>query len=163
MCGICGVWSPDGRLACDEATVTRMRDTLRHRGPDDGGTLVREGIGLAHRRLSVIDLSDAGHQPMPNEDESVWIVYNGEVYNHLALRRELEAKGHVYRSRTDTETIVHLWEEEGPRCVERLEGMFALAIWDARRGELFLARDRLGVKPLYYARVGAGLLFASEP
>jgi asparagine synthase (glutamine-hydrolysing) len=163
MCGICGVWSPDGRLACNEATLTCMRETLRHRGPDDGGTLVRQGVGLGHRRLSIVDLSAAGHQPMPNEDRSVWIAYNGEVYNHLALRRELEAKGHVYRSRTDTETIVHLWEEEGPRCVERLEGMFALAIWDARRGELFLARDRLGVKPLYYARVNDGLLFASEP
>jgi asparagine synthase (glutamine-hydrolysing) len=162
VCGICGVWAVGGTLACDERTLVRMSDTLRHRGPDDAGVLVRDGVGLGHRRLSIIDLSEAGHQPMANEDGTVWITYNGEVYNHEALRRELEGKGHVYRSRTDTETIVHLWEEEGPRCVERLEGMFALAIVDLRRGELFLARDRLGVKPLYYMVADGGLLFASE-
>src|SRR5207253_10163149 len=106
--------------------------------------------------------SPAGHNPMPDEDETVWIVYNGEVYNHAELRTELEAKGHVYRSRTDTETILHLYEEEGPRCVERLHGMFGLAIWDGRKRELFLARDRVGVKPLYYAHLPDGMLFGSE-
>src|SRR5207244_1288946 len=108
------------------------------------------------------DLAPAGHNPMPNEDETVWITYNGEVYNHEALRAELEAKGHVYRSHTDTETIIHLYEEEGPACVERLHGMFAFAIWDERRGELFLARDRLGIKPLYFAQLAGGFVFASE-
>jgi asparagine synthase (glutamine-hydrolysing) len=142
--------------------VTRMRDTLTHRGPDGEGTWTKEGVGLGHRRLAIVDLSDAGRQPMPNEDGSVWITYNGEVYNHAELRRELEAKGHTYRSHTDTETIIHLYEEEGPRCVERMNGMFAFAIWDRRRGELFLARDRLGVKPLLYAQVPGGFLFASE-
>jgi asparagine synthase (glutamine-hydrolysing) len=119
-------------------------------------------VALGHRRLSIVDLSSAGHQPMPNEDGSVWISYNGEIYNHLALRRELEDKGHGYRSRTDTETILHLYEEEGPRCVERLQGMFAFAIWDSARRELFLARDRIGIKPLYFADLADGFLFASE-
>jgi asparagine synthase (glutamine-hydrolysing) len=135
-----------------------------HRGPDDGGSWVSPSgrVAFGHRRLSIVDLSAAGHQPMSNEDGTVWITYNGEVYNHAALRRELEAKGHCYRSRTDTETILHLYEEEGPRCVERLQGMFSFAIWDERRGELFLARDRLGVKPLYYAALPGGIVFGSE-
>ncbi|HEY7075120.1 MAG TPA: asparagine synthase (glutamine-hydrolyzing) [Solirubrobacteraceae bacterium] len=164
MCGIAGLWRLSDSFAADAETVVRMRDALAHRGPDDAGVEVwpQAGVALAHRRLSIVDLSPAGHQPMANEDGSVWITYNGEVYNHEALRSELEAKGHVYRSRTDTETILHLYEEEGPRCVERLDGMFALAIWDARRRELFLARDRLGVKPLYYASLPGGFLFGSE-
>jgi asparagine synthase (glutamine-hydrolysing) len=164
MCGVCGIFAFADGFVCDDATVTRMRDTLLHRGPDDGGSMARpqERVALGHRRLSIVDLSPAGHQPMANEDGSVWIVYNGEVYNHASLRRELEARGHVYRSHTDSETIIHLYEEEGPRCVERLEGMFAFAIWDARRRELFLARDRIGVKPLYYALLPGGLLFGSE-
>src|SRR4030095_10449816 len=112
-----------------------------HRGPDASGAWRGRGVGLGHRRLSIVDLSPAGRNPMPNEDGTVWITYNGEVYNHAALRQELEAKGHVYRSQTDTETIVHLYEEEGIRCVERLQGMFAFAIWDTRKRELFLARD----------------------
>lgn len=143
-----------------------MRDTMVHRGPDDGGAdswAAGDGrIAFGHRRLSIVDLSPAGHNPMPNEDGTVWITFNGEIYNHVALRTELEAKGHRYRSHCDTETIVHLWEEEGPRCVERLQGMFAIAIWDARRRELFLARDRLGIKPLYYARPPGGFVFGSE-
>ena len=141
-----------------------MRDTMAHRGPDDAGTWVAGdgSAGLGHRRLSIVDLSAAGHQHMCNEDGTIWITYNGEIYNHAALRSELEARGHRYRSHTDTETILHLYEEEGPRCVERLQGMFAFAIWDERRRELFLARDRLGVKPLYYAQPGGGFVFASE-
>jgi asparagine synthase (glutamine-hydrolysing) len=164
MCGIAGALAFSDDFALDEATVRRMTDTLRHRGPDDAGTLVRrdERVALGHRRLSIIDLSPAGHQPMGNEDGTVWITYNGEVYNHVELRAGLEACGHRYRSRTDTETIVHLYEEDGPACVERLHGMFALAIWDARRRTLLLARDRLGVKPLFYARLAHGFVFGSE-
>src|SRR3954468_7068124 len=164
MCGIAGILALEGALAVDESTVSRMTDTLHHRGPDDAGTYVRpdQGVALGHRRLSIVDLSPAGHQPMCNEDGTVWITYNGEVYNHAALRAELEGKGHRYRSHTDSETILHLYEEEGPRCVERLHGMFAFAIWDSRRRELFLARDRLGKKPIYYAQPSGGFVFASE-
>jgi asparagine synthase (glutamine-hydrolysing) len=164
MCGIAGAWSFSDAFGADADTVVRMRDALAHRGPDDAGVHAspEAGIALGHRRLSIVDLSSAGHQPMSNEDGTVWITYNGEVYNHEELRQELLGKGHVYRSRTDTETILHLYEEEGPRCVERLDGMFALAIWDSRRRELFLARDRLGVKPLYYASLPGGFLFGSE-
>jgi asparagine synthase (glutamine-hydrolysing) len=164
MCGICGIYAFGDSFAVGEQLVTTMRDRMVHRGPDDGGTWTSANGRLAfgHRRLSIVDLSRAGHQPMSNEDGTVWITYNGEVYNHAALRAELEARGHVYRSHTDTESIIHLWEEEGPRCVERLQGMFAFAIWDERRQELFMARDRLGVKPLYYAFLPGGLVFASE-
>lgn len=141
-----------------------MRDTMIHRGPDDGGVWISPNgrAGLGHRRLSIVDVSHSGHQPMSNEDASVWVAFNGEIYNHLELRTELEARGHKYRSRCDTETIVHLYEQEGERCVERLDGMFALAVWDERRRELFLARDRLGKKPLYWTRTPAGMAFASE-
>ncbi len=164
MCGVCGILAFDDRFSCDESLVVEMRDTMTHRGPDDAGSWSsRDGrVAFGHRRLSIVDLSSAGHQPMPNEDGTVWITYNGEVYNHAALRTELEAKGHRYRSHTDTETILHLYEEEGPRCIERLQGMFAFAIWDERRRELFLARDRMGIKPLYYAHLPGGFLFASE-
>ncbi|HMJ01857.1 MAG TPA: asparagine synthase (glutamine-hydrolyzing) [Conexibacter sp.] len=164
MCGISGIVGFGDGFAVSEEIVRAMSDTMVHRGPDASGALHRpaERVALGHRRLSIVDLSEAGRQPMCNEDGTVWITYNGEVYNHAALRAELEAKGHVYRSHTDTETILHLYEEEGPRCVERLHGMFAFAIWDARRRELLLARDRVGVKPLYYARLPGGLLFASE-
>jgi asparagine synthase (glutamine-hydrolysing) len=164
MCGINGIFAINQSFECDQALAGAMADTLSHRGPDDGGTWGSgDGrVAFGHRRLSIVDLSRAGHQPMSNEDGSVWITYNGEVYNHLALREELERKGHRYRSHTDTETIVHLWEEEGPRCVERLQGMFAFAIWDERKGELFLARDRLGIKPLYYSQPSGGFVFGSE-
>ena len=147
-----------------EGLATEMRDAMPHRGPDDAGTWVSDDrrVAFGHRRLSIVDLSAAGHQPMTNEDGTLWITYNGEIYNHAALRSELEAKGHVYRSHSDTETILHLYEEEGPRCVERLQGMFAFGIWDTRRHQLFLARDRLGVKPLYYASPPGGFVFASE-
>ncbi|HEX8064964.1 MAG TPA: asparagine synthase (glutamine-hydrolyzing) [Thermoleophilaceae bacterium] len=164
MCGICGILATGERFAVGEEQVVAMRDTLSHRGPDDAGALflAEDRVALGHRRLSIVDLSPAGHNPMPNEDESVWISFNGEIYNHLALREELERKGHVYRSQTDTETILHLYEEEGPRCVERLQGMFGIAIWDRRRRELFLARDRLGIKPLYWAAPPGGFVFGSE-
>jgi asparagine synthase (glutamine-hydrolysing) len=166
MCGICGILAYSDAFAADEAIVTRMRETLVHRGPDDAGAAVLPGerVALGHRRLSIVDLSEAGRQPMANEDGTVWITYNGEVYNHEALRAELEGKGHRFSSRTDTEAILHLYEEEGPDCVLRLEGMFALAIWDSRPGkrQLFLARDRVGVKPLYYAALPSGFVFGSE-
>jgi asparagine synthase (glutamine-hydrolysing) len=164
MCGICGVLRWSESVAIDRDTVATMCARLAHRGPDGEGvwTDAAAGVTFGHRRLSIVDLSDAGAQPMSNEDGTVILTYNGEVYNHAELRRELEAKGHLYRSHTDSETIIHLYEEEGPRCVERLQGMFAFAIWDARRRELFLARDRVGVKPLYYLRLPGGLLFGSE-
>lgn len=141
-----------------------MRDTMAHRGPDDAGlVLLDEGrVGLGHRRLSIVDLSSAGHQPMANEDGTVWISYNGEVYNHAELRRSLETKGHVFCSRTDTEVLVHLYESRGADMVRQLRGMFALAIWDDSRKTLLLVRDRLGIKPLYYADTPEGLVFASE-
>ncbi len=164
MCGICGILSISPGFDASEPTVVAMRDTMVHRGPDDAGAdSWGDGrVAFGHRRLSIVDLSPAGHNPMPNEDQTVWITFNGEIYNHRALRSELEAKGHRYRSNTDTETIIHLYEEEGPRCVERLHGMFAIAIWDERRQELFLARDRLGIKPLYYTQPPGGFAFASE-
>ena len=164
MCGICGIRSFSENFACDDDVVVRMRDAMVHRGPDDGGSWTDERgrCALGHRRLSIVDLSAAGHQPMSNEDGTVWVSFNGEIYNHAALRPGLEARGHRFASRTDTEVIVHLWEEEGIRCVEQLDGMFALAIFDSRTGELFLARDRLGKKPLYYAQPPGGFVFGSE-
>ncbi len=166
MCGICGILSFSDSFDASERTVGAMCDVIAHRGPDDRGVgswpTSRGLVTLGHRRLAIIDTSPAGHNPMRNEDGSIWITFNGEIYNHLALRKELEAKGHRYRSHADTETIVHLYEEEGPRCIERLQGMFAIAIWDRPREELFLARDRLGIKPLYYAQLAGGFVFGSE-
>jgi asparagine synthase (glutamine-hydrolysing) len=164
VCGICGILGFSDGFAADLSLATRMRDTLVHRGPDDAGAWhsPNDRVAFGTRRLSIVDLSPAGHQPMSNEDGTVWITYNGEIYNHEMLRKELEERGHRYRSRTDTETIIHLYEEEGPACVERLQGMFAFGIWDERRGELFVARDRLGIKPLYYAQPAGGFLFGSE-
>ena len=162
MCGICGIVYTDTERRVDPALLERMTPVLAHRGPDDQGVWCKDHVGLGHVRLSIIDLSPQGHQPMSNEDDSVWITYNGEIYNFLELREELQQKGHHFRSRTDTEVIVHLWEEEGVRCVERLRGMFAFAIWDDRQKVLFLARDRLGKKPLFYAMLPDRFLFASE-
>ena len=164
MCGICGAVGITDEFQVSPEVVARMRDTMVHRGPDDAGAvnLSEQRVALGHRRLSIIDLSTAGRQPMSNEDGSVWLVFNGEIYNHEQLRQSLVSAGHRYRSHTDSETIIHLYEEEGPRCVEHLHGMFALGIWDTKRRELFLARDRLGVKPLYYAQPPGGFLFASE-
>ncbi|PYN71011.1 MAG: asparagine synthase (glutamine-hydrolyzing) [Candidatus Rokuibacteriota bacterium] len=161
MCGIAGIVKFDPRETVDEARLKRMRDVLRHRGPDGEGLLLDGPVGLGHRRLSIIDVA-GGHQPMANEDETIWIVYNGEIYNHAALRPGLEQRGHRYRNRSDTETILHAYEEDGDRCVERLRGMFAFALWDRPRGRVLLARDPLGIKPLYYAWGADELLFASE-
>jgi asparagine synthase (glutamine-hydrolysing) len=163
MCGINGIAfsSRSGRLI-DVGELEKMRDVLVHRGPDDAGLFVDRNIGLGHRRLSIVDVA-SGHQPMSNEDGSLQIVYNGEIYNHADFRSRLEAAGHHYQSHCDTETILHLYEEEGPRAVESLRGMFAFALWDKRKRELFIARDRLGVKPLYYVLTDDGsLYFASE-
>ncbi len=146
----------------ERATLERMRDVLTHRGPDDAGIYFDGAVGLGHRRLSIVDVG-GGHQPMTNEDGSLLLIYNGEIYNHADYRAGLEARGHVYRTYCDTETILHLYEEDGARCVEKLRGMFAFAIWDKRARELFIARDRLGVKPLYYVHTDDGsLYFASE-
>jgi asparagine synthase (glutamine-hydrolysing) len=161
MCGIVGIVNANPRESVDEARLKRMRDVLRHRGPDGEGLWIDGPVGLGHRRLSIIDVT-GGAQPMTNEDGRLWITYNGEIYNHAELRPRLQARGHRYQSRSDTETILHLYEEDGERCVERLRGMFAFAVWDRRRGRLLLARDRLGIKPLYYAHTEHELLFASE-
>ena len=161
MCGIVGIVSLDPRETVDEARLKRMCHALRHRGPDGEGLFVDGPVGLGMRRLAIIDVA-GGRQPMANEDDTVRLVFNGEIYNHAALRPGLEARGHRYRTRSDTETILHLYEEERERCVERLRGMFAFAVWDRARGRLLLARDRLGIKPLYYARTDHELIFASE-
>lgn len=163
MCGINGIaLSPKSRRRVDAGVLSRMRDVITHRGPDDEGLFIDGAVGLGHRRLSIVDVA-AGHQPMTNEDQTLHITYNGEIYNHADFREDLEARGHVYQTHCDTETILHLYEEHGPACVEHLRGMFAFAIWDQRRHELFIARDRLGVKPLYYAHTDDGsLYFASE-
>src|SRR3989454_1367827 len=161
MCGIVGIVQLDPRERVEEVRLRRMRDILRHRGPDGAGLWVEGPVGLGHRRLAIVDVA-GGHQPMANEDQTVWIVFNGEIYNHAELRPELQARGHRYRTRSDTETIIHLYEEEGERCVERLQGMFGFALWDRAQRRLLLARDRLGIKPLYYACTEHELLFASE-
>ena len=165
MCGICGIVSTRGlRPPIELGALSAMTDSMAHRGPDGRGEWVSpEGrVGLGHRRLSIIDLSPLGAQPMSNEDGSVWVTFNGEIYNYLTLRDELEAKGRQFRSKTDTEVLVHLYEEEGDKIVERLDGDFGLAIWDERRQRLLMARDPAGVKPLYYAWAGPYFLFASE-
>ncbi|HEX8736940.1 MAG TPA: asparagine synthase (glutamine-hydrolyzing) [Pyrinomonadaceae bacterium] len=162
MCGINGIAFSSELRRVDELRLRRMRDVIHHRGPDDGGIFIEKNVGLGHRRLSIVDVSH-GAQPMFNEDADLCIVYNGEVYNHADYRAELEANGHVYQTHCDTETILHLYEEYGADCVEKLRGMFAFAIWDRRKKELFIARDRLGVKPLYYVHDEEGnLFFASE-
>ena len=138
-----------------------MTDTLVHRGPDDEGFYVSGPLGLGHRRLSIIDL-EGGHQPIANEDETVWVVFNGEIYNFGELHEDLVKKGHTFKTRSDTEVIVHLYEEEGEQCFEKLRGMFAIAIWDARNRKLVLARDRVGKKPLFYFYDGSRIAFASE-
>jgi asparagine synthase (glutamine-hydrolysing) len=165
MCGICGVYEYGvSEPTVSESLITGMRDTMEHRGPDDAGVYITEDrrVGLGHRRLSIVDLSPAGRNPMPNETERVWITFNGEIYNHKKLRAELIERGHEYRSLTDTETIVHLYEDRGLDFVRLLEGDFAIALWDEEEKRLVLARDPMGVKPLYYRVADGRLIFASE-
>src|SRR5437870_2189614 len=161
MCGICGILYCGEERRVQRDTLAQMNAHIVHRGPDDDGFFVEGNVGLAMRRLSIIDIA-TGHQPITNEDENLWIVYNGEIYNHQELRRGLEVRGHRYRTKSDTETILHLYEEYGRDCVKYLRGMFAFAIWDRRSHTLFIARDRLGIKPLYYRYEGKTLLFGSE-
>ena len=160
MCGIAGIVRWNNRPVL-EHEIRAMCGAMVHRGPDDEGIYLGDGVAIGMRRLSIIDL-DNGHQPVSNEDGSVWIVFNGEIYNYQELRRDLITRGHVFRTNSDTETIVHLYEEYGPGCVEHLRGMFGFAIWDTHKREMLLARDRLGIKPLYYAERDGELLFASE-
>ena len=161
MCGICGKLNFDRGNPVSSGLLKRMADTISHRGPDDEGYYLSGPVGLGFRRLSIIDLA-TGHQPLSNEDGTVWIVFNGEIYNFEELRDDLLARGHVFRTRTDTEVIVHLYEEFGPACVERLRGMFGFAIWDERQQTLMLARDRVGIKPVYYAIGTDSVVFGSE-
>lgn len=163
MCGIVGMFGPDEAMTPERrlGVVAQMCQVIEHRGPDDEGFHIDGGLALGMRRLSIIDLF-TGRQPISNEDDSIWIVFNGEIYNFQELRDDLVSRGHVFRSGTDTEAIVHLYEEEGEHCVERLRGMFAFAIWDKRQRKLFMARDRVGVKPLHYCLAGETLIFASE-
>ncbi len=162
MCGITGIFDSRAPRRPDEALLRRMNDIQFHRGPDEGSVHVEPHVGFGHRRLSIIDVA-TGQQPLFNEDHSVVVVFNGEIYNFQALASELEAAGHVFRTRSDTEVIVHGWEQWGEACVERFRGMFAFALWDRNRQTLFMARDRLGVKPLHYAVLSDGqLLFGSE-
>jgi asparagine synthase (glutamine-hydrolysing) len=161
MCGIAGLVSHGGLAFDARAHAIAMRDVLVHRGPDEAGLYDDGHATLAHRRLSIVDLR-SGQQPLSNEDQTVWVSFNGEIYNHVDVRRELERHGHVYRTRSDTETIVHAYEQWGDECVHRFRGMFAFALWDAPKRRLLLVRDRLGIKPLYWTRVGDTVLFASE-
>lgn len=160
MCGIAGIVSSNGQPVLSEE-LQAMCDAMVHRGPDDEGFYVGAGVGLGMRRLSIIDL-ETGRQPVRNEDGSIWVVMNGEIYNYRELRRDLEGRGHTFYTATDTETIVHLYEEYGKDCVDKLRGMFAFALWDVRSKTLLLARDRLGIKPLYYVEAGGRFAFASE-
>ncbi len=161
MCGIAGILEFDHDANVDPNVLRPMCEVMAHRGPDDDGFFLRGQIGLGMRRLSIVDLA-TGHQPISNEDGSLWIVFNGEIYNHRTLREQLITRGHQYRTQSDTETIVHLYEEYGKDCVQHLRGMFAFAIWDANRKSVFVARDRLGIKPLYYSLTPDRFLFGSE-
>ncbi len=161
MCGIVGKLNFDRDKKVSPTLLKAMADAIQHRGPDDEGYFVDGHVGLGFRRLSIIDLAN-GHQPLSNEDGSVWIVFNGEIYNYQELRRDLLARGHIFKTESDTETIVHLYEEYGTACVDQLRGMFGFAIWDKRSETLFLARDRVGIKPIYYYRDDRTLIFGSE-
>src|SRR5438128_2572196 len=162
MCGICGQLNYTTQEQVSEGDIRRMMDTIVHRGPDDSGLHLDGSLGLGFRRLSIIDLSPAGHQPMSNQDGSVWVVFNGEIYNFPELRAELSAQGHVFRSHCDTEVVVHGYKQWGDGVLNRLNGMFDLALWDATRRRLVLARDQMGIKPLYYSLQGGTLRFGSE-
>src|SRR6266404_896039 len=161
MCGICGIFNFDRLEKFPEEIVHRMNETIVHRGPDDEGIYCGEGVGFGFRRLSIIDLA-GGHQPISNEDGRLWVMLNGEIYNYPELRRELESRGHRFATRSDTETIVHLYEEYGEDCFRRLRGMFAIALWDSQERKLLLARDRVGKKPLFYAADSKQIIFGSE-
>lgn len=161
MCGIAGIFNLDGEPVSD-SMIRRMTDVMAYRGPDDQGVYTDQNIGLGHRRLSIIDLSSSGHQPMTNENGTIWLVFNGEIYNYLELIPILQNKGHQFRSRSDSEVIIHGYEEWGEECVTRFNGMWGFALWDAERRKLFLSRDRFGVKPLYYAATDRKVVFASE-
>ena len=161
MCGICGIFEFDRREPIPQELIHRMNETIVHRGPDDEGIFAGEGVGFGFRRLSIIDLA-GGHQPLCNEDGTIWVMLNGEIYNYLELRRELVATGHRFATNSDTEAIVHLYEEHGENCIAKLRGMFAIAIWDSRRRQLLLARDRVGKKPLFYAADSKRIVFGSE-
>src|SRR5258706_3900634 len=161
MCGIAGIVAVDRLDQEAPSRALRMRDIITHRGPDEAGLHCGAEAALAHRRLRLVDVS-TGQQPLSNEDGSVWVAFNGKIYNHAGLRAELETRGHTSRTKSDTETIVHAYEQWGEACIERLRGMFAFAIWDAPRRRLLLVRDRLGIKPLYWSRTKDALLFGSE-
>jgi asparagine synthase (glutamine-hydrolysing) len=161
MCGITGIYNFKTLEPISKGTLKAMTDTLVHRGPDDEGFYTSGALGLGHRRLAIIDL-DGGHQPIANEDQSIWVVFNGEIYNFGDLHDELVKKGHMFNTRSDTEVIVHLYEQEGEQCFQRLRGMFAIAIWDSRSRTLLLARDRVGKKPLFYFHDGSRIIFGSE-
>src|SRR6267143_1275306 len=150
VCGISGIASPGGATMATESAILAMRESMVHRGPDDAGHHRMEGIGLASRRLAILDLTERGRMPMKTPDGRFWIVHNGEIYNYRELRAKLRAQGHSFVSETDTEVLLRLYADQGPAMLSSLNGMFALAIWDASERTLFLARDRLGVKPLYY-------------
>jgi len=162
MCGICGIYHLDRNRSVNKTQLQEMARVMHHRGPDDEGFYIEGNLGLGHQRLSIIDPSPSGRQPMTNEDGKLWIVLNGEIYNYLELRQELMSRGHQFRSNSDTEVILHLYEEHGPACLNRLNGMFAFTIWDSRERVLFAARDRFGIKPYYYVYRENSFLFASE-
>jgi asparagine synthase (glutamine-hydrolysing) len=161
MCGIAGQYCPDGK-APDSDLLAAMGERLAHRGPDGQGMKICGSTGLVHRRLAIIDLTDEGLQPMTNEDGTLWLVFNGEIYNYVELREELLEKGHCFHSHSDTEVILHSYEEWGEACLSRFNGMWAFALWDGKKEQLFCARDRLGIKPFYYTQAGGSFLFASE-
>jgi len=172
MCGFVGAVT-NGQTELNFILLKKVNDTLRHRGPDGegfyfsnenarGAPREQGTVALAHRRLKIIDLSEAARQPMSNEEQTIWLVFNGEIYNYRELRHDLEQRGHRFSSQSDSEVILHLYEESEAGCLEHLQGIYAFAIWDGLRNELFLARDRLGVKPLFYSLEGGGVTFASE-
>ena len=162
MCGIAGIYNFKTLYPVEENILQEMNNTMIHRGPDDNGVFIDNEVGLGHRRLSIIDLSSAGKQPLFNEDGTIWLTFNGEIYNYVELIPELQAKGHIFKSKTDSEVIIHAYEEWGIDCIHKFNGMFGFAIWDKNRKRLFIVRDRLGVKPLYYAFSDDGIVFASE-
>ena len=161
MCGIAGKINLDKNQSLNPQELKRMSDSIDHRGPDDAGFYINENVGFAFRRLSIIDLK-FGHQPLSNEDGSIWIVFNGEIYNYKELKNNLQSQGHIFKTDCDTETIVHLYEQYGTDCLQYLRGMFAFAIWDNNEKTLFCARDRFGIKPFYYYSDNKQFTFGSE-